>query len=53
MTEQAILKIKQFEKLPNTKEKEKIQRQYLNDEISSLDFYSDACDYLEKIKGEE
>lgn len=48
MNSEVLRTIATFENAPETEEQLKIYKQYQNDEISTLDYYGDAIDYLEK-----
>jgi len=53
MNEETLKTIQEFDeytKLHPTPESDLIRKMYLNDEISSFDFYSKCCDYLETYK---
>lgn len=52
MNEETLTVINSFNELPDTNEKSEICRQYRNDEISTLDFFSDARAYLDKQRKE-
>ena len=45
-SEQSLKDVVKYNELPNTPEKEEIDRQFLNDEIGCLDFYSKVREYL-------
>lgn len=47
MNEQALKTIRDFESMPSTPEKDLIKRQYLTDEIGTLEFYSTARRYID------
>ena len=47
MNEETLKTVVAFNKLPETEEIKEIKRQYLNDEISSLEFFSLARGCLE------
>tara|TARA_R110000782_G_scaffold10750_11_gene33289 strand:- start:40 stop:216 length:177 start_codon:yes stop_codon:yes gene_type:complete len=49
-TDQSLKVILEFTGLPLTDEKEEINRQYLEDELSSFDFYIKAEEYLNRVK---
>lgn len=51
-SEQALKDVAEYNKLPNTPEKEEIDRQFLNDEIGCMDFYIKARGYLAKVNGQ-
>ena len=51
-SEQALKTAVEYDKLPMTEEKEEINRQYLNDEIGNLEFFSLASRYLDKVNAE-
>lgn len=48
-SEQSLKTVSAFNKLPNTPEKEEIERQYLEDEIGNFEFFSMANAYLSKV----
>ena len=47
MNAETLKAIKDYESLPWTPEKAQIDSDYLNDEIGSLEFFSQANEYLE------
>lgn len=49
-SEQALKIVVEYNKLPETEEKQEIDRQYLNDEINSFEFFCLAEKYLQKSK---
>ena len=49
-TDQSLKVILDYTGLPVTDEKEEINRQYLEDELSSFDFYIKAEEYLNRVK---
>ena len=49
--EQTLEIILEYIQLPDTDEKIKIDKKYLNDEIDSFEFFSEANRYLAKAKG--
>jgi len=53
MNEQTLKTIKEYDALPWTAEKAQIDSDYLNDEIGSLEFFSQANGYIRKIKGSD
>jgi hypothetical protein len=48
---EALSDIKEYDKLPKTEEKNRIDRMFIQDEISCFDFYCRARAYLKKVKG--
>ena len=46
MNEQIMKKVSEYNALPSTPEKKKINKAYLSDEIGSLEFFSKAFEYL-------
>tara|TARA_R110000851_G_scaffold75539_1_gene166535 strand:+ start:19 stop:189 length:171 start_codon:yes stop_codon:yes gene_type:complete len=53
MSEYNVRVICDYSRLPNTKEKEKLDNKFKNDELSTFDFYVKAKKYLEKHKQNE
>lgn len=47
---QVLKTISDFNDLPETKEIKEIKQKYLNDEIGTLEFYSLAREYLDKVE---
>jgi len=50
MNKLSLAIICKFTKLPKTDEKDKIERQYLLDEIGSFEFFQLARAYIDKLK---
>ena len=48
----ALKTVVEYNKLPKTKEKDEIDRQFLSDEIGHYEFFCLANSYLEKVKQE-
>lgn len=53
MNEQTLKTIKAYDALPWTPEKAQIDSDYLNNEIGSLDFFSQAARYLNETQGND
>ena len=49
MSPESLKDLKEYNKLPRTAEKKEIDRQFLEDEIGSLEFYSKVREYMQNI----
>ena len=49
-SKEVLDRIKEFDGLPSTEEKEAIENEFLTDEIGTMEFASLAGRYIEKVK---
>ena len=53
MSPEVLANIREYSELPETPEKNDIDRKYLNDEINDFTFYATAMDYMRRVKESE